>query len=428
MSQFGIESTDSPPLMASGRQLTVANRMLISVVFVAILATAVQQQLGGFRVSGWAWLMILIFWVPALVMAPVSQRLLRLAVPMLAYLSLQALSLLRIQDTVKGLQVLGLLAIPTVVFLALGGRISSESQKEQVVAFVARLARLAFPAFLVIFFVTSFLTSFARLTLGWFQFTTARPAAMSLVALFAMAQLDSASSSHRSQILRWVALTGFMVVTGSRMGLFVALLAAWLILSQLRQRARFLFIAFMVVAVGAYVLSPFFSSRWTFGRVPPSISSVSDVLAGGGGINTSGRAQNWPRIYRACENGGALGLGVGAAREITLEVTQGATTHPHNEFLRHLCDGGYLGSFLYWSFYAVLVFTLLARRHLVLAQVGLFLVAALFMFALTDNVTIYAAQFTAPAAIVWSIAVSRTVRKRSRWRRTGWLRSRTASD
>ena len=110
-----------------------------------------------------------------------------------------------------------------------------------------------------------------------------------------------------------------------------------------------------------------------------------------------------------CSTTPIFGNGIGAAYSLSLQVTSGGINQPHNDYLRTYCDVGLAGSVLVWGFFLFLAVRSVRRYRQGIgnrdlqAAAGLAVLAFL-LFAVTDNIIVYAAHFMAPLGIVLGLA------------------------
>ena len=159
-----------------------------------------------------------------------------------------------------------------------------------------------------------------------------------------------------------------------------------------------------------------FKTRFFF----DSDATLTDALTLSPKLNTAGRREAWPALIEACSDAPLTGHGVGAASQISEDISSGGFGQPHNDYLRTYCETGLVGSILFWGFFlaaGVRSCKLAVRgtdRHLH-AGAGL-LVLALILFAVTDNPIIYTAHFMTPIAAVLGLSDATYQRRRAQGR------------
>jgi O-antigen ligase len=140
---------------------------------------------------------------------------------------------------------------------------------------------------------------------------------------------------------------------------------------------------------------------------------LTDLFTLSGNVDTSGRLDYWAGLTSTCNEASVTGLGVGATRLLSLAVSEGSASHPHNEILRLYCETGLIGSVLHWSFYVFV-----CRRAIALwrrtryregatkrVAVGVItLLVGFLLFSLTDNVLLYTLHYMAPLAIILGLS------------------------
>jgi hypothetical protein len=176
---------------------------------------------------------------------------------------------------------------------------------------------------------------------------------------------------------------------------------------RLRWKGRTAFIAIMVLVVLLYSQTTAFKKRFFFSDT----ASLSTIASNSSLLNTSGRTNVWPLIEERCNVHPLRGFGVGAAYGISFEVSDGAFSQPHNEFIRGYCDTGVVGSVPLWLYYAGLLarsmwlaFRDPRRRRLHIA--GIQVLAAVIIFAFTDNPLVYTGVVMAPLLLLLGLSHS----------------------
>ncbi|MBC8352241.1 MAG: O-antigen ligase family protein [Planctomycetes bacterium] len=145
----------------------------------------------------------------------------------------------------------------------------------------------------------------------------------------------------------------------------------------------------------ALFFTPHFQDRFFHG----GSGQLSDLT--NGDINTSGRGEAWPLIWREAMKRPVLGAGVGTSGPFT-DLVCNLGGHPHNDYLRVVFEVGFVG---FGLFIAVVLWQsrdLLLRirssdgvvRH---AFSAVWLAWLMFLFtSLTDNTLIYCAAYMNP--------------------------------
>ena len=170
---------------------------------------------------------------------------------------------------------------------------------------------------------------------------------------------------------------------------------------RLPRSGRWLLFGILMVLAILISLTPGFQERW-FESGEGNLWDLVRVQ----GLDTSGRAEVWPVVADSCRHF-VLGEGAGASDSFAFEAHSGFP-EPHNEYLRVWCDGGLVGSVLFWGFVAWIgVGAVVGLRrsprswaHLAAAQMA----AALLYLSLTDNPLTTTIPFMVPAALAfgWS--------------------------
>ena len=184
---------------------------------------------------------------------------------------------------------------------------------------------------------------------------------------------------------RWeaaaLAFAGLAVTVGSGSRMASVTLLVLLVVSpalRLPGRGRLLLTAFVAVGVVLAAGTVAFQQRWfTSGE-----GTLVGLVTGETTLDTSGRAEVWPRIAAACSNPW-LGDGAGASSRYGSAVNPGFP-EPHNEFLRVWCDTGTVGASLFVGFLAVAAADALRQGHRP-ARTAFLAVVAVLLLGLTDN-------------------------------------------
>lgn len=388
MSTAELRPVGRQPLMSGPIADAWRRRALVTVVCLIPL-TFVGVSIGGFNISGLAWVAGLLVVAPLVVLDSVDASVLRRALPYLVFVFFAALSIgvaplpqVAVASTVQ-------MTAPLPAFL-LASRI------QDIDRFLDRAATAAQGAIGLAALLT------VATTAGALPGTalSARPMAISLVVLFVIASLRL--SPARAYLLGGVALT-LSVATGGRTSSAVLLMV--LVLSpalRLRWRGRIALAGLGLVAVVLASQTAAFQERFFFGAQ----GTLTDALTGSEVLNTAGRRELWPRLLDECSTSPILGGGIGTGTVLSNELTLGVLGQPHNDYLKTYCDVGLLGAVPFWLFFvgAGLSGVALARRGEPLGQASSSLVLALLVLAVTDNPVIYTAHFMVPLAVVLGLA------------------------
>jgi O-antigen ligase len=364
-------------------------------VFAAVALTFIPLTPLGFFMSGWAWLLELAVLAPLVLTGPVHHRAARYLAPYLIFLVYACATLAWTWSISKGLATLAQFIVP-----ALGYLIAWRARRLDIWKLsTTSLYVLAASVVLVIVFIPA---------AGGFS---QRPATMSLVALFAIATLNS--KSWRYTVL--IASIGLAVAlgTGSRMSsavMIVALLTSPSL--NLHWGGRIVIALLCAVLVFQITQTQAFKDRFFFNED----ASLLDVVTLSNDVNTSGRRELWPLLQQECSKTSMTGIGLGSASFMSAALTNATLGHPHNDYLRTYCEVGLAGSVPFWLFFLWgCIRSWRGARigverplHAVAGQ----LIIVLFLFAITDNVIIYTAQFMVPVAVILGLSDSRLSRAR----------------
>lgn len=167
-----------------------------------------------------------------------------------------------------------------------------------------------------------------------------RPAATSLIAIAAIF-LAQIHKSPKLSIGMWLLCFVICIISESRMATLV-LLMLWIIHPQLASiRTRIAMVLIVMVAGLAAFNTPIIQDR--FFKKSSGFSgsgSIEDVLKGK--FDSAGRFDAWPTILKKSEEAPWLGHGVGQSAPFVYSVWA-PMDKPHNEYLKMLYDGGYVG-------------------------------------------------------------------------------------
>jgi O-antigen ligase len=374
-----------------------------TVILVAFLAfpLALLGEVDSVSLGSLGWVTILGVGLLAGLVVPLSYHILRSMALWIAFLALGVTSLLFTTDFAEGVQILAQYSVVGVAYVSGWRALDADSR------LLGRLRGFSLwliPAGLIVF-VKSMLDG--RFAFGWLVGDAARPMVMMLSLLFLLATLDR---PRRFTAWVWAGTFLIAIASGGRMG--IAVLALMLALTpalRLSGKTR------VAIAVGGIVMLSLLiqfeavQERLFVGRQE---GELADIVSLEGNFNTAGRAENWPRIAEACSDKEAFGYGAGSSALLTLEATAGLTEHPHNDYLRTYCEFGFVGSALFWGFFAlagIRGWRLFRDRRAssLESQIGAvsgLAVLALLLFALTDNVVTYTATFMVAAGVIWGMS------------------------
>lgn len=368
-------------------------RQAALLVLLALVPLAfVTGTVGGFQLTGWAWLLGAAVVTPLALVEPVRGATLRLLTPYLAFLTLAALSLAWAPAVGRGAATLAQLLVPVPAYL-LAARIQDRA------SFVRRAAGVATTGIAVACALTALaLAGVAPAALE----LSPRPMAVALIVLFAVASLRA--SPTRAAALAGATLA-VSVATGGRTSSFVLLVMivlspAW----HLRWRGRAALALAGLIAVVALSTTQAFQERFFFG----SEGTLSEVVTGGSALNTAGRRELWPRLVEECSRTSVFGAGIGTGSRLSSSLTDGALAQPHNDYLRTYCDVGLAGAIPFWAFFTISGISAFAaaRRGSRAGAAAVQGVVALLLLSVTDNPLVYTAHFMLPVALLLGLARS----------------------
>ena len=383
-----------------------ARRALYFAFAVAMPLTFVGNEFGGFRASGWAWLLNLLVIAPLVLSGPLSVRAIRRLWPYLAFLGLCIVTLAWAEDPQKGVLTFLQFTVPLLAYV-LAWRTADRA--EEVLDRLGQICLLGLGVVTVMLLAQSVLGGLPGLQ------ASVRPIAISLAVMFVVATINA--PSWRRTMLIGVSVVAIAALTGSRMS--SAVLTVLLLCSPSLAVSLLWRVAVAVVAVLLLLQlsqTEAFKTRFFF----DSDATLIDALTLSPKLNTAGRREAWPALIEACSDAPVTGHGVGSSAEIGENLPGGGFGQPHNDYLRTYCDTGLLGTILFWGFFlaagirsAMLAVRATDRRlH---AAAGL-LILAFFLFALTDNPMVYTAHFMTPLAVVLGLSDATYQRRRAQGR------------
>jgi O-antigen ligase len=369
---------------------------------VAMPLTFVDNAFGGFRASGWAWLLILATVTPLVLAGPLPVRAVRYLLPYLAFLGLCLLSLAWVQDLQKGALTTLQLAVPLLAYIV-AWRISGST--EEVLERLAQICMRALGLVAAWLIADRVLGGLTGLKLA------VRPVAISLTVLFLVATINA--RSWRRTMLVGIAVLLVAGLTGSRASsviLVILLLCSPSLGASLKWRAAMAVLVILLLLEVSQTEA--FKTRFFFN----TDATLIDVLTFSENLDTAGRREAWPELIETCSNASVTGLGVGASSRLMEQITNGALNQPHNDYLRTYCEMGWPGSITFWGFFLVagvrsvrLAVRGTERR---LHMAAALLVVAFILFALTDNPAVYTAHFMTPLAVILGLSDGTYHRKR----------------
>lgn len=213
----------------------------------------------------------------------------------------------------------------------------------------------------------------------------------------------------RTAILGWATCLAITTVTGSRIAT-VALLLEWVLVPGLRRLWPRVVVGVSIVVLAIGLLyTPVFQQRF-FGEEGGSIADI-----GRGDYQTSGRREVWPELLRDVMRRPWLGAGVGSSGLLTSQVWE-ESSKPHNDYLRILLEQGVLGLACFLYGVGRQLYSLrsdLDRRPAggaVLNKAAILGFLVLLIVAYTDNPIVYGVWFMHPLLVLAGASYSRGAR------------------
>jgi O-antigen ligase len=395
MATFEVISPQAPVTPESSPGRTFRTPKSVKAALLVVWAMAILSFF-SVSVAGLAirpWMAVLAVTVPLVLVLPVNVRSVRLIAPYLALCVWELLSLAWTPSFGTGVTIVIQLFLPLLAYL-----VAWRANAAEVIPVAAdiALAGLAIGAAVG-----------ALWGLGVIDDTVspARSTAVGIVALYVVASLKK-PTMRRMMLTGGLALV-MTLATGSRTAaaviLVLMLFSPAMLLTGSSRRFALASVAVVLVLVGSQ--TPAFQERFFFSE---GGASLRDVVTLSGNLNTAGRRELWPVLIKQCSASPVRGLGAGSGSAVASALSGGVLSHPHNDYLRVYCDGGWIGEllfagFLIWAFARSLrgAFKGPDRAlHMAAAQ----LVLAYAAIAVTDNPMVYSGQLTIILAVVLALS------------------------
>lgn len=352
---------------------------MLSIPYAAGLGCFGGPLIGGFRLTGWVFIVML-------AAAPVVYLLDRTPArfPLLLWLPWMTIVLLSLSwvDEIGRWQLQDALQILTPFFIA---PVASKAIKTQAHA-TALLRGFEHCLFIILGATAMFFWSSTLVLVRPMALTAA------LVGCVFVAQVKRRPAYAMAG---WLSCLLIAVVTGGRIAT-VALLMEWVLLPGFRRPLlRFAMGALVLVAATTLFYSPIFQERF-FGEEQGEVSDVID-----GEFNSAGRFESWPALYEEVKKRPWIGAGVGSAAYFVNQVWA-ESNKVHNDYLRILLEQGVLGLF---CFLVGVGFQLLSLRsgliHLndgrnEVRSAAILGFSVFLIVAFTDNPVVYGVWFMHP--------------------------------
>ncbi len=225
-----------------------------------------------------------------------------------------------------------------------------------------------------------------------------RPAATSLIAIASLF-LAQIHKIPKTAVVMWGLCFGICILSGSRMAT-VVLLILWIVHPQLASlKTRFLLVAVvMLVGLAAFntpiIQDRFFTKKYGFSGQ----GTLEDVFSGK--FDSAGRFDAWPIIFEKSAETPWFGHGVGQSAPFVLSVWA-PMDKPHNEYLKILYEGGYLGL----GFFALGIVATLINLYRILrstrnrnwaSSAAIMGFIGFILMAIVDNPLVYGNNFMHP--------------------------------
>jgi len=392
--------------VAVWRQADSRSLRAIVFVFAAIGLTLIPLTPFGFFMSGWAWLLEFLVLVLLIISTPLPRSAVRCLLPYTLFLLYASSTLSRTGSLQKGIATLAQYAVPAAAYLV-AWLVPAHVDVQRTLSKTCLLV-LAFASLLIAVFTPVLGSPFGdRLGGG-------RPATVSAVVLFVVATLTS-KSWRFTLLVGGVTLT-IAMSTGARMASAVVIIMLLTSPSLgLRWQGRVFVTALFVLLILFVSQTETFKQRFFFSEE----ASLIDVVTLSNDVNTSGRRELWPNLQQVCSRTPLTGQGIGVASQLSIMLSEGELSQPHNDYLRTYCEVGFTGTVFFWAFFLWAAFrswrgAFVDRGSGLHAAAGQ-LIIALLIFAITDNAIIYTAQFMAPMAVILGLSDRALLRAGRLW-------------
>jgi O-antigen ligase len=372
------------------------------IVWVIIIATVAAliggQGLLGFRMSGLAWFVPLLFSVLVILRDPGNMRFpLKLWLPWILLLVLYLVT-----SEYRSLQRTVQLICPIIVGMAVS---TCNIKASQLKGFIFRSRYLAGVIIVIALWHTGVLLS-GRIPMV----TGLAPqvgTALLLCNLFAAMYV----SGNRKDLFWWCLMVAVPIFAVTRTAIAVAGLTLPLTFAPLRKNKRILFLIIGILV--AMVL--FFTPRIQHKMFYSGRGKITDLKTND--FRDTGRKFMWKQITLRIKQKPWLGHGTGSGENFTKKIT-GGLAYPHNDWLLTLHDQGVLGATVYalclimavWHALRMSMTTIGETRLLFLAGAASFVSLALMM--ITDNIMVYASYFGNLHFTILGLAYSSAVKQK----------------
>lgn len=213
-------------------------------------------------------------------------------------------------------------------------------------------------------------------------------------------------------LMGWSGCVLITSMTGSRMAT-LALLMTWLVVPTYRKPlTRIAAVSLFATAGTALFYSPVFQERF-FGEDRGTLADVAS-----GDFSSAGRFDAWPELLVEIRKRPVIGAGIHESAEIVGQVWENVGK-PHNDYLRILLEQGLVGLFLFLVGAVGQVISIWRRGFPRDGKEGAVRAAAflgmfvLLLMAVTDNPIVYGVWFMHPLFILLGAAYSIPSKTRS---------------
>jgi O-antigen ligase len=367
----------------------IAYFYILSVPYVAGLAAFSSPEIGGFRLTGWIFaIMLALAPLMYLLEGAPSRFPVRIWIPwalivLLSLIWVDGLTLRHFQDALQ-------IITPFVIAPIASKTINSAARLEQVYRSFAHCL----------------LILIAALALHYIFDIEILVRPMSITA--AIVGCVFVARYHDNPPIALMGWSGCVLVagmTGSRMAT-LALLMIWLVLPTYRRPLARLAVLGLIVTIGLILFySPVFQERF-FGEDRGTLADIAS-----GDFSSAGRFDAWPGLVAEIRQRPLLGAGVHESAEIVGQVWENVGK-PHNDYLRILLEQGLVGLVLFLTGAATQVISLWRRGFPRGGKQGVVSAAAfagmfvLLLMAVTDNPIVYGVWFMHPLFILLGAAYS----------------------
>jgi len=342
--------------------------------------------LGGFRHTGWLWIII---GITIAILLLSSYKGIQFGWVYLCFLGYAFLSLAWLDKDFgrENIQDILQLAVPFFALVLAQSLPVYKNRKREIELFTI------WPVFFTAVLV--FLPLIVHIVLG-VNFMSKRPSSITMT-FFGACFLGHAAAGYKRGWLGAAFSFLFCFLIGSRMATFAHLVMAALVpIKKHFFMKRVLVLLFLVIIANVIFNTTLMQTRFFYGGT----GTYEDIIEFR--FSTSGRSYIWPLIWEKAWERPVFGHGAGSSHFETILIT-GLIEHPHNDYLKVFYEYGIFGFVIFWFFFLrmwlcalnstfkeknIYSFTISSQAFLSLT--------GFFLLALTENLILYTTQFMVP--------------------------------